>query len=218
MQCFISSILLEVRCFALCSLVTVGFIHSFLYLYTMESFSLDSLIDPELHEVMVDSLESVYGEEYLSQQSQISVAAPVSDEDDNSHNEASSCDPDPTSLAREFIESSTCEEENEEDGSGEGEEDETEIPEQCCCSKRCFLLFEQNQQLIIEYCPNLAEFTKDEKDILLLTKLEHMEHSGEQARQGKRTCQRFNYSFQGHQICASAWQFIHDIGELITMQ
>ena len=75
----------------------------------------------------------------------------MSNENDDSDNEASSCDPDPTSLAREFIESSNCEEENEEDGSGEGEEDETKIPEQCGCSKRCFSLFEQKQQLLNEY-------------------------------------------------------------------
>ena len=81
------------------------------------------------------------------------------------------------------------------------------------------MLFQQKQQLIIEYRRNLAEFTKDENIIvLLLTKLEHMEHSGEQTRQGKRTCQRFNYSFQGHQICESAWRFIHDIGELMTVE
>ena len=80
------------------------------------------------------------------------------------------------------------------------------------------MLFEQKQQLIIEYRRNLAGFTKDEKDILLLTKLELMEHSEEQTRRGKRTSQRFNYSFQGHQICESTWRFIHDIGELITME
>ena len=183
----------------------------------MESFSLDPLIDPELREVMEDLLESVYGEEYLSQQSQLSVAAPVSDEDDNSEsdNDATSCDPDPSRLAREFIQSTNRVEDNEEDVSGEGEEEETEMPEHCGCSKRCFSLFVNKQQLITEYRQNLAEFTKDEKDILLLTKLEQMEYSGDETRQGKRTCQRFNYSFQGHQICESAWRFIHDIGELI---
>ena len=45
----------------------------------MESFSLNSTIDTELHEVMDALLESVYGEEILSQQSQLSVVAPVSD-------------------------------------------------------------------------------------------------------------------------------------------
>ena len=186
----------------------------------MESFSLDSLIDPELREVMEDLLETVYGEEFLSQQSQLSVVAPVSDEDDSSDsdNEAPSSNPDTATLARDFIESRNCEEENEGDVSGEGEEEETEIPERCGCSKRYFSAFEDKQQLITEYRRNLAEFTKDEKDILLLAKLEQMEHSGEETRQGKRTYQRFNYSFQGHPICESAWRFIHDIGELITMK
>ena len=123
----------------LCFLVAVGFVHSFLYLHIMESVSLDSLIDPEFQE----------------------------DDDSNKFDEASRCDPDPASLAREFEESNNCENENEQDGSGEEEEDETKIPKRCACSKRCFLLFEQKQQLIIEYRRNLAEFTKDEKDILL---------------------------------------------------
>lgn len=47
MECFVSSTVSEVRCFALCFLVAVGFVHSFLYLHIMESVSLDSLIDPE---------------------------------------------------------------------------------------------------------------------------------------------------------------------------
>ena len=88
-----------------------GFILTFLCLDKMENFSLDSAIDPELHEVMDELLESVYGEEILSQQSQLSVVAPVSDEDDDcdSDNEAFSCDPDPTRLAREFVESNNWE-------------------------------------------------------------------------------------------------------------
>ena len=72
---------------------------------------MDSATDPGLHEVMDELLESVYGEEILSQQSQLSVVAPVSDEDDDcdSDNEAFSCDPDPTRLAREFVESNNWE-------------------------------------------------------------------------------------------------------------
>ena len=180
---------------------------------------MDSAIDPELHEVMDELLESVYGEEILSQQSQLSVVAQVSDEDDNcdSDNEAFSCDPDPTRLARKFIESNNWEGENDDDVYAEGDEEEEGIPERCGCSKKCFSLFEDKRQLITDYRRNLAEFTKDEKEILLLTKLEQMEHSGEETRQGKRTCQRFNYSFQGHQICEASWRFIHDIGELVTV-
>ena len=185
----------------------------------MESFSLDSAIDLELHEVMDELLERVYGEEILSQQSQLSVVAPVSDEDDNcdSDNEAFSCDPDPTRLAREFVESTNWDGENDDDVYAEGEEGEEGIPERCGCSKQCFSLFKNKRQLINDYRRNLVEFTKDQKEILLLTKLEQMEHSGEETRQGKRTCQRFNYSFQGHQICEASWRFIHDIGELVTV-
>ena len=121
-----------------------GFILTFLCLDKMESFSLDSAIDPELHEVMDELLESVYGEEILSQQSQLSVVAPVSDEDDNcdSDNEAFSSDPDPTRLAREFVESTNWEGENDDDVYAEGEEEEEGIPKQCGCSKQWFSLFE----------------------------------------------------------------------------
>lgn len=151
-----------------------GFILTFLCLDKMESFSLDSAIDLELHEVMDELLERVYGEEILSQQSQLSVVAPVSDEDDNcdSDNEAFSCDPDPTRLAREFVESTNWDGENDDDVYAEGEEGEEGIPERCGCSKQCFSLFKNKRQLINDYRRNLVEFTKDQKEILLLTKLE----------------------------------------------
>ena len=97
----------------------------------MESLSLDSAIDTELHELMDELLVSIYGEEILSQQSQLSVVAPVSDEDDNcdSDNEAFSCDPDPTRLAREFVESTNWEGENDDDVYAKGEEEEEGSPE-----------------------------------------------------------------------------------------
>ena len=96
----------------------------------MESFSLDSAIDTELHEDMNELLESVYGEEILSQQSNLSVVAPVSDEDDkcDSDKEAFSRDPDPTRLAREFVESTNWEGENDDDVYAEGEEEKEGTP------------------------------------------------------------------------------------------
>ena len=92
---------------------------------------MDSAIDTELHELMDELLVSIYGEEILSQQSQLSVVAPVSDEDDNcdSDNEAFSCDPDPTRLAREFVESTNWEGENDDDVYAKGEEEEEGSPE-----------------------------------------------------------------------------------------
>ena len=106
------------------------FILTFLCLDKMESFSLDSAIDTELHEDMDELLESVYGEEILSQQSQLSVVAPVSDEDDkcDSDKEAFSRDPDPTRLAREFVESTNWEGENDDDVYAEGEEEKEGTP------------------------------------------------------------------------------------------
>ena len=91
---------------------------------------MDSAIDTELHELMDELLVSIYGEEILSQQSQLSVVAPVSDEDDNcdSDKEAFSCDPDPTRLTREFVESTNWEGEND-DVYAKGEEEEEGSPE-----------------------------------------------------------------------------------------
>ena len=91
-----------------------------------------------------------------------------------------------------------------------------EFPSSAAAQNNGFLC-SKIRQLITDYRRNLAEFTKDEKEILLLTKLEQMEHSEEETRQGKRTCQCFNYSFQGHQICEASWRFINDIGELVTV-
>ena len=141
--------------------------------------------------------------------------AHTSDEDE-SDSETSSRDPDPTLLAREFIELNNCEEEKEGDESGEGEGEELQIPERCGCSKNCFALFENKREVIADYRRNLAEFMKDEKEILLLSKLEEMEYRGEETRQGKRTCQRFDYSFQAIPICESGWRLIHDIGKFIA--
>ena len=107
-----------------------GFILTCLCLDKMDSFSLDSAIDTELHEDMDELLESVYGEEILSQQSQLSVVAPVSDKDDkcDSDKEAFSRDPDPTRLAREFVESTNWEGENDDDVYAEGEEEKEGTP------------------------------------------------------------------------------------------
>ena len=107
-----------------------GFILTFLCLDKMDSFSLDSAIDTELHEDMDELLESVYGEEISSQQSQLSVVAPVSDEDDkcDSDKEAFSRDPDPTRLAREFVKSTNWEGENDYDVYAEGEEEKEGTP------------------------------------------------------------------------------------------
>ena len=60
-----------------------------------------------------------------------------------------------------------------------------EKPAQCSCSRSCFLRFSK-KQVIADYRLNLAEFTKEEKGILLLTKLEQMEHSGGRNKTGEK--------------------------------
>ena len=52
-----------------------------------------------------------------------------------------------------------------------------EFPSGAAVESNVFLC---SRQLITDYRRNLAKFTKDEKEILLLTKLEQMEHSGEE--------------------------------------
>ena len=89
---------------------------------------------------------------------ELQVVATASDEDE-SDNETSSRDLDPTLLAREFIECNNCEEEKEDDKSGEGEGEELQIPERCGCSKSCFALFE-NKLTIGEIWLNLRKMKK----------------------------------------------------------
>ena len=65
----------------------------------------------------------------------------VSDVDDNcgSDNEAFSCDPDPTKLDGEFVESNNWEGENDDDVYAEGEEEEEGIPERGAAQNNVFL-------------------------------------------------------------------------------
>ena len=81
----------------------------------------------------------------------------------NTFDQDCSCDPDSTRLAREFMESNNGDRENEEDVSSEGEQQEEEIPDRCGCTRQCFSLFANKQQLITDYRRNMAEFTKDER-------------------------------------------------------
>ena len=65
----------------------------------------------------------------------------VSDEDDNcdSDNEAFSCDPDPTRLVREFVESTKWEGENDDDVYAEGEEKKKEFSSGAAAQNNVFL-------------------------------------------------------------------------------
>ncbi|XP_077983871.1 uncharacterized protein LOC144438632 [Glandiceps talaboti] len=80
----------------------------------------------------------------------------------------------------------------------------------CGCNNRCYTNI--SAERVYQYRLNLAEFSKTEKDILVLAKMELMEKMGETRRGKKRECQRFGYEFEGQEICERAWRFIHDIG------
>ena len=66
---------------------------------------------------------------------------------------------------------------------------------------------------MFDYRLQLGEFSREEKEILLLSKLESIEVRLENVRTSKRSRQRFCYEFQGQVICENAWRFIHDFGK-----
>ncbi|CAG2218216.1 unnamed protein product [Mytilus edulis] len=57
-----------------------------------------------------------------------------------------------------------------------------------------------------------SEFTKAERDIYLLSKLENLEITDSVFRGGKRERKRYRYSFQGVEICEFTWRNIYNIG------
>ncbi|XP_070549349.1 uncharacterized protein [Ptychodera flava] len=59
----------------------------------------------------------------------------------------------------------------------------------------------------------MAEFTKDQRDILILAKLDENTFSGDTVRGGKRECQRFIYKFDGVKVCEKVWRYCYYVGE-----
>ena len=74
-----------------------------------------------------------------------------------------------------------------------GSNRESEVTEEfevgCGCNNRCYRKISADR--VYQYRLNLAEFTKTEKDILLLAKMEQMEKKGDTKRGKRRECQRF---------------------------
>ncbi|XP_070545908.1 uncharacterized protein [Ptychodera flava] len=58
----------------------------------------------------------------------------------------------------------------------------------------------------------MLEFDKNEKEILVLSKLQGMEYTADSTRRGKRQKSRFRYDFEGLEVCRTAWQFIYVVG------
>ncbi|XP_070547238.1 uncharacterized protein [Ptychodera flava] len=80
----------------------------------------------------------------------------------------------------------------------------------CGCNRKCYQRLDFDR--VHGYRLDLAEFSRQEKDILLLAKLQSMEMSGDTARGEKRSCQRFRYTFDGEEICEKAFRFVHFVG------
>ena len=84
--------------------------------------------------------------------------------------------------------------------------------EDCNCSKKCFSKLVSFKKQAYDVLLSIREFTKSERDIYLLSKLEHLEISDDVCRGGKRERKRYRYSFQGTEICEYAWRNIYEIG------
>nr|XP_022302539.1 uncharacterized protein LOC111110356 [Crassostrea virginica] len=89
---------------------------------------------------------------------------------------------------------------------------------ECGCSRNCFTLVSSYKEHAYELLLRLREFTKSERDIYILSKLEdqliiHVAAEGAvSSKENKRERQRFRYSFQGIEICESAWRSVFEIG------
>ncbi|XP_070548133.1 uncharacterized protein [Ptychodera flava] len=155
------------------------------------------------HRDFLDDIESEHQQRQLS-----------SDESSNgsdSENSESDSDDECQTSSQDLVANFTASTESsrETDGNNHASEVTAEFQVGCGCSNRCYS--QLNADRVFQYRLNLAEFTKTEKDILLLAKIEQMEKKGDTRRGKIRECQRFRYEFDGYEICEKAWRFIHDI-------
>ena len=179
----------------------------------MEAFCVDGRVDEELVGLMEDLGREFYGEE-------CSVHSQFSEnefENGGKHDESageSECEEedevDSQLIARNYVDN--CAESDEECCEvGSRAQVQGIFRDGCGCEKGCFEKL--NFEVTFVYRLQLAEFSREEKDILLLTKLENMEVRSENVRTRKRSRQRYRYEFQGQLICENAWRCIHDIGK-----
>ncbi|XP_070573522.1 uncharacterized protein [Ptychodera flava] len=153
------------------------------------------------HRDFLDDIESEHQQRQLS-----------SDESSNgsdSENSESDSDDECQTSSQDLVANFTASTESSRETDGNASEVTAEFQVGCGCSNRCYS--QLNADRVFQYRLNLAEFTKTEKDILLLAKMEQMEKKGDTRRGKIRECQRFRYEFDGYEICEKAWRFIHDI-------
>ncbi|XP_070576723.1 uncharacterized protein [Ptychodera flava] len=80
----------------------------------------------------------------------------------------------------------------------------------CGCKDECFGKLKLD--VVFHHRLNMAEFTKDQRDILILAKLDENSYSGDTVRGGKRECQRFIYKFDGVKVCEKVWRYCYYVG------
>ncbi|XP_070552713.1 uncharacterized protein [Ptychodera flava] len=81
----------------------------------------------------------------------------------------------------------------------------------CGCKDECFGKLKLD--VVFQHRLNMAEFTKDQRDILILAKLDENSYSGDTVRGGKRECQRFIYKFDSVRVCEKVWRYCYYVGE-----
>ncbi|CAG2211264.1 unnamed protein product [Mytilus edulis] len=82
----------------------------------------------------------------------------------------------------------------------------------CNCTKKCFTKLSTFREQAYDVSLSVCEFTKAERDIYLLSKLENLEITDSVFRGGKRERKQYRYSFQGVEICEFTWRNIYNIG------
>ena len=171
-----------------------------------------------------ESLESEaieYFQQYLRSSPQTSADKEVGTDSENDTDEEydRDCisDEQARSLAHEFCSSGNQEQSNDNQLSdsdsvnSERQHIEKIFSSECGCQTNCFLKLRSYQEQAYELLLSIREYSKSERDIYLLSKLENLEVLSGVTRKGKRERQRFRYSFQGIEICESSWRDIYEV-------
>ncbi|XP_062614900.1 uncharacterized protein LOC134276644, partial [Saccostrea cucullata] len=83
----------------------------------------------------------------------------------------------------------------------------------CGCSGDCFGKISSFKEQAYIQILRLREYTKSERDVYILSKLEdQLITTDDNINGGKRQRQRFHYCFQGVEICESTWRSLFEIG------
>ena len=174
-----------------------------------------------------ESLESEaneYFQQYLWPSTQTSSRTEIntnseSETDEPDYDRDPFSDEQARSVAHEFCSSGTQEQASDDQPHVSDSDDvnlvrqhiENIFSSECGCQSNCFRKLSSFKDQAYDLLLTLREYSKPERDIYLLSKLENLEILTDVTRKGKRERQRFRYSFQGVEICESSWRAIYDI-------